>query len=203
MQQSKDGRRLTTCVEHKWFPVAVLPGASSFEMSITSGKFDAEIFSMANATKYEEKTDYAMPTAERHTPDATTHKVTLLHKAIDDSVSINGLEESDENTVAEGKFKVATETVESEQVTTITFNDNFAGENVEIIYDYAKTVQEAIIDNKSSAIGEASLIWPVYGSGDDCTESAIIGYYIVKVFRARITQQPGLDTSLACLRDAA
>ena len=34
-----------------------------------------------------------------------------------------------------------------------------------------------------------------YGSGDDCTESSIIGYYIVKVFRARVTQIPGMDTS--------
>ena len=36
-------------------------------------------------------------------------------------------------------------------------------------------------------------IW--YGSGDDCSEAGVIGYYIVKVFRARITQVPGMDTS--------
>ena len=31
-----------------------------------------------------------------------------------------------------------------------------------------------------------------YGNGDDCSESAIAGYYVVKVFRARITQIPGI-----------
>ena len=137
-----------------------------------------------------------MPTAERHEPDAS-HQITLLETPIAGSVSIsldyvdeNGktvrMEETSEETVGEGKFKVD---VESKK---ITFNENFAATMVEVVYDYKKTVQEAIIDNKSSAIGEAALIWPVYGSGDDCTESAIIGYYVVKVFRARITQQPGL-----------
>lgn len=173
------------------------------------GKFDAEIFSMANATEYKENSEYAMPTAERHTPDGT-HKVTLEHPAIANSVSIAGMEETTENEIAAGYFKVETKTVgsgaDATTTTEITFNDDFTSENVEIIYEYAKTVQEAVIDNKSSAIGEASLIYPVYASNDECPkpgESSILGYWIVKVFRARITSQPGMDTSLGCLRDVA
>jgi hypothetical protein len=65
-----------------------------------------------------------------------------------------------------------------------------------------QAVQEAIVTNKEYAIGEAVAIWPVYGSGDDCTESSIIGYYMVKVFKARVSQIPGMDTSLT-LREAA
>ena len=167
------------------FPVAVLPGQSTFEMSITSGKFDAELFSMANATEYTVNSNYAMPTAERH--EIVSSKITLLETPIADSVSIKGLEEVDQTPDA-GEFVVNYETK------VITFNAEEEG-TVEVIYDYQKTVNEAIIDNKSSAIGEASCIWPVYGSGDDCSESAIIGYYVVKVFRARITTVPGMDTS--------
>ena len=143
---------------------------------------------MANATDYPENATYALPTAERHTPDAS-HQITLLQTPLEGSVAIAGLEETSESTVPEGKFKVDAETKK------VTFNDDFAAANVEVIYDYAKAVQEAIIDNKSSAIGECSCIWPVYGSGDDCSESAIVGYYVVKVFRARITTQPGMDSS--------
>jgi len=168
------------------FPVAVLPGQSTFEMSITSGKFDAELFSMANATEYEQNADYAMPTAERHEISAD-HDITLIETPIEGSVAIKGFEEVDTNPEA-GQFVV------DEATKKVTFAATEEG-TVEVIYDYKKAVAEAIIDNKSSAIGEASCIWPVYGSGDDCSESAIVGYYIVKVFRARITTVPGMDTS--------
>ena len=168
------------------FPVAVLPGQSTFEMSITSGKFDAELFSMANATEYSANATYPVPTAERHEIDAS-HQVTLLETPIAGSVSIKGMDEVDDNPDA-GEFVVDAATKK------ITFNASETG-TLEVIYDYSKSVYEAIIDNKSSAIGEASCIWPVYGAGDDCSESAIVGYYIVKVFRARITTVPGMDTS--------
>ena len=146
---------------------------------------------MANATEYEANADYAMPTAERHEIDAS-HQITLQETPIEDSVSIKGMEEVESNPT-EGQFTVDPSTKK------VTFNASEEG-TIEVIYDYKKTVQEAIIDNKSSAIGEASCIWPVYGSGDDCSESAIVGYYIVKVFRARITTVPGMDTSLDTLR---
>ena len=54
---------------------------------------------------------------------------------------------------------------------------------------------QVLIDNKSSAIGECTLEYPVYSSGEDCTEASIIGYYYVRVFRARITAVPGFDAS--------
>lgn len=78
-----------------------------------------------------------------------------------------------------------------------TLDVSYAGSELQAIASYTKTiaVQEANIDNKSSAIGEAILAYPVYGSGSDCTESAIIGTIYLKVYRARITSQPGFDTS--------
>lgn len=155
-------------------------------MSITSGKFDADLFSMANATEYEANNSYELDTAERHEIDAS-HQITLLETPVEGSVSIRGMEEVESSPEA-GQFTVDVSTKK------ITFNAAESG-TVEVVYATLKSVYEAIITNKEAAIGEATALWPVYGSGDDCTESAIIGYYVVKVFRARITTVPGMDTS--------
>lgn len=179
----------TTEINAGWslFPVAVLPGQSTFEMNITSGKFDADLFAMANKTDYADNAEYALPTAERHEIDSN-HQITLIETPIAGSVAIRGMEEVDTAPSKLGEFQVNAETKK------VTFYETEEG-TIEVIYDYVKEAEEAIITNKESAIGEATAIWPVYGSGDDCTESSIIGYYVVKVFRARITTVPGLDTS--------
>ena len=181
------GSKLTTCSEQKWFPVAVLPGNSTFTMSFTSGQFDADLFAMANKTDYEANANYELETNERHEPDAN-HKITLLHAPVTGSVYISGMEEvTGSGTITTGKYLVN----QSE----ITFSADDDIDFVDVIYRYVQSVNEAIITNKESAIGECSCIWPVYGSGDDCSESSIIGYYVVKVYRARITTIPGVDTS--------
>ena len=181
------------------FPVAVLPGQSTFTMSFTSGKFDTSLFSMANAIKdvpeseddhaWRTNSSYVMSAGERHTPDDSTHKIELLHTPINGSVYIAGMEPvtTQSGTIVSGKYLV--------NGREITFSADDEIDFIDVVYDYTQEVKEAIITNKESAIGEAVCIWPVYGSGDDCTESDIIGYYVVKVFRARITQVPGMDTS--------
>ena len=169
------------------FPVAVLPGSSTFTMSFTTGKFDADLFAMANKTEYETNSNYEMDAAERYEPDAA-HEIELLNTPVADSIYIAGMEPMTETgTITTGKY-----TVDGKK---ITFSADDDIDFVDVIYKYVKEVKEAIITNKEAAIGECSAIWPVYGSGDDCTESSIIGYYVVKVFRARITTIPGMDSS--------
>lgn len=170
------------------FPVAVLPGSSTFTMNFTCGKFDADLFAMANKTEYSTNANYAMPTSERHEPDAN-HQIELLQTPIEGSIYIAGLEPvtTQSGTIVSGKYLVNGKK--------ITFSADDDIDFVDVVYNYTKEVSEAIITNKESAIGECTAIWPVYGSGDDCTESSIVGYYIVKVFRARITSIPGMDTS--------
>ena len=199
----------TTPINAGWsmYPVAVLPGQSSFEMTITSGQFDAELFSMANRVDYvhrggDGEETYTLATSERYEVK-NDHTVTLDHVAVDGTIYISGMEETTETTPSAGEYKVATSGTGDEQKTVITFAAADNLKIIEVVYDYEQEAMEAIIDNKSSAIGQAACIWPVYGNGDDCTESDIIGYYVVKVFRARITTAPGFDTSLATLREAA
>ena len=104
---------------------------------------------MANATEYKDNATYAMPTSERH--EIVSAEITLIETPITGSVAIRGMEEVESNPDA-GEFVVTGKK--------ITFNAEEEG-TIEVIYDYEKAVQEAIIDNKSSAIGEASCIWPV------------------------------------------
>lgn len=170
------------------FPVAVIPGNSTFTMNFTCGQFDADLFAMANKVDYAKNTDYQLDTTERHTPNQN-HQIELLKTPVEGSIFIDGMEPitTQSGTVTAGHYLINGKT--------LTFSADDDIDFVDVVYAYTQEAYEAIVTNKESAIGECSAIWPVYGSGDDCTESAIVGYYVVKVFRARITTIPGLDTS--------
>ena len=166
------------------FPVAVLPGQSTFEMQLTSGEFNAELFAMANKQEYTKK-DFGVPQTEWLTLDSS-FKMTLKHTPISGTVSIKGMEEA--TAAAEGKFSV--------EGNVVTFVEADAtADTIEVSYEFNEEMEQILIDNKSSAIGECTLEYPVYDSGEDCSEAGIIGYYYVRVFRARITTMPGFDAS--------
>lgn len=160
-------------------------------MNFTSAQFDSDLFSMANKTAegdYQSNANYQMDTKERYSPDAN-HQIELLHTPVETTVYIAGMEPitTQSGTVTAGHYLINGKK--------ITFSADDDIDYVDVIYKYVQEVKELIVTNKESAIGEATCIWPVYGNGDDCSQSDIIGYYIVRVFRARITQIPGMDTS--------
>ena len=131
------------------FPVAVLPGSSTFTMSFTSGQFDADLFAMANKTDDELNSNYELETSERHSPDPTTHKITLLETPVNGSIYIAGMEEvTGSGTITTGKYLVNQKE--------ITFSADDDIDFVDVVYKYVKEVNEAIITNKESAIGECS-----------------------------------------------
>ena len=164
-------------------------------MSFTSAQFDADMFAMANKTEYKLNDNYEVDTSERLEINANNRAV-LLHQPVAGSMYIAGMEETAETTVTTGKYRI----VDNSGTVEIWFSPDDDLDFVDAVYKYVKEgVQEAIITNKEAAIGECSCIWPVYGNGDDCTESDIIGYYIVKVFRARITTVPGINECLVPL----
>ena len=130
------------------FPVAVLPGSSTFTMSFTSGKFDADLFAMANKTEFKSNAAYEMDAAERYEPD-NAHQIELLQTPVEGSVYIAGMEPmSETGTITTGKYVVDGKT--------ITFSTDDDIDFVDVIYKYVKEVKEAIITNKESAIGECS-----------------------------------------------
>ena len=159
------------------YPVAYLPGQSTFEMSITSGKFEADLFVMTNATEFKTNSTYSVPMTEVLTPDGA-NEVELAKTPIAGSVSIRGMEETaqtpthSENPAQKDTFKVT----KNGDITKITFAAGSITNDVTISYFYADEAEEANIDNRSSAMGEAVMVYPVYGSGEDCTDSSIIGH---------------------------
>lgn len=149
---------------------------------------------MTNATNFAENKEYEMPATERIVLADAATEFELSRKVAEDKdgnpiISIAGMKVGE--AAGEGVFAVDN----TGEKTKITFTAGDLSDLVVVNYSYLETVQEANIDNKSSAIGEAVMQYPVYGSGDDCTESSIIGYVTLKVYRARVTGQPGLDGS--------
>lgn len=175
------------------FPVAYLPGQSTMEISMTSGQFNADLFALANGSNFKADAAYTTYTTEHLTVDATSHSITLTNTPVAHSISIGGMVEGTtagagtEDTDNLDTFAVA------EKV--ITLPDDVTGE-IEVSYEYVVTdAKVAEIDNQTSAIGEAVFKWPVYNSGEDCTDASIKGYVIMKVYRCRVSQMPGFDTS--------
>lgn len=140
------------------YPLAVLPGQSTFTLSFTSAKFDTDMFAMTNGIgnlnssssehAWNTNSSYKMSTGEHLEPN-TNHEVILAYTPIADSVYIAGMEETTEQTIASGKYKVDAETKK------ITFSSDDVISYVDVVYDYTKEVTEAIVTNKESAIGEA------------------------------------------------
>lgn len=189
------------------YPVAYVPGTSTFEMNITSGKFEAELFSMANGVNFNNNATYKMPCTEHVAPDANG-EVKLAHVPVKNSIFIDSLTQVASNaTLASGQYKLKTNG-DNEDTLVFYMGDPTAqtpvpadipdGTTATVFYEYVEsTANEALIDNRSSAIGEAILVWPVYASSDDCSvQASIIGHVIMKVFRCRVTSAPGFDSSL-------
>ena len=135
------------------YPVAYLPGQSTFEMQITSGKFDADLFVMTNSTQFATNATYQMPATETYTlTQAGT--CTLVNTPVANSVSITGFHETNSTPAAgSGEYKI--------EGKVLTFAPEDVDGQITISYMYETTAQEANIDNRSSAIGEAVLVYPV------------------------------------------
>lgn len=120
------------------------------EMSLTSGEFNAELFSMANKADYE-KAEFAVPQTEWLTLDANK-QLTLKHTPMAGTISIKGMVQ--DTTAAEGKYSV--------EDNKITFAEaDITTDLIEVSYDFSEQMEQIIIDNKSAAVGECVLEYPV------------------------------------------
>lgn len=171
------------------------------------GKFEADLFVMANAKNFTDLTGgneaYEMAITEVLTPDSN-HIVTLAHAPLADTISIaypdadGKMASTTATTVVKGEYRIIAPT--GNEGYKLEFADGDIADTVTVSYYYdlvaeGEHVEEAKIDNRSSAIGEAIMVYPVYGSGDDCSDSSIIGNVIVKVYKCRVTAAPGFDAS--------
>lgn len=166
------------------FPVAYLPGQSTFEIQMTSGEFNADLFAMANATTFVDKAFTYYVTENMEILDGlignfTSEQADLKH------ITINGVAVGVTASGDNSPHKYTTNPITGVKV----------GEVVEFTYAVNKTTKVAQINNQDTATGDLLLRWPVYAAANDDTISAIKGYYYRHVFKARVTQVPGFDTS--------
>lgn len=147
---------METCSCRKGGPRFAIAAEHNVEMSITSGKFEADLFVMTNATEFKTNSTYSVPMTEVLTPDGA-NEVELAKTPIAGSVSIRGMEETaqtpthSDNPAQKDTFKVT----KNGDITKITFAAGSITNDVTISYFYADEAEEANIDNRSSAMGEA------------------------------------------------
>ena len=149
-------------------------------MNFTSGQFNSELFEMANNRKFNAEADYTTYFTEVLTFDATNHKATATYTPVAGSVTWSGMGASDTATISDKEITITGLEGDVE----VTYKTVVSGANV------------VRIDNKSTAIGKATLRWPVYSSGDDCSDAAVKGYVEMVIYKCRVSQGPGFDTSL-------
>lgn len=175
---------------------ANIPGQSTMDVQITLGDFMPELFAMSNTADVNSDATFKVPVTERLaiSQDKT---VELTYAPVADSVYINGLTKSADQTTEEGQFYVVGKVVHLHQDET-----GKKGE-IEVFYETVDQSEDASvinINNRDTACGEVILKWPIYNDAKDCSDSGIIKYAIVRIFKARVTTQPGFDTSLASCR---
>lgn len=213
---------------HSLYPVAYLPGQSTMTIDITSGQFDADLFAMANNSKFEdaeiespednEITSYI----EAGAGGAAVIKITFPGTAHASNLAVQFYTPGGELFGDPVTF-IDDGTAATRQAFTASIGSLFGATVIStflpsadigcqmgtdsalrqyvgyyaVAKQYGKNVEGKVakFDNASAAMGEAVLKWPVYASGDDCSESAIKGYLIIRMYRARIARMPGFDAS--------
>lgn len=96
-------------------------------------------------------------------------------------------------TAAAGKFTFATGV--------ITFNtgDVAVGDSIMVSYQIEEEGTAIPVSaDGNAAKGSLQLEYPVYSSGTDCTEASKKGSLYLTVYRVRVSQMPGFDSSLTC-----
>lgn len=188
------------------YPVAYLPGQSTMEMQATSGQFNAEIFAMANGQNFTENGKYMIPFTEvvelkTGVTSYTIHTDAPIVNTEAYPVSVEGMTAVESSTaVPAGSFYVATSTGDDTDgydtvITVGDFSNKDGVATMDVTYYLEKAVKQIQIDNKTTAVGELIAKWPVYSSGEEGNAGGVKGHLIMQVYKCRITQMPGFDTS--------
>lgn len=188
-------------------PVAYLPGQSTLEMTFESAQFDADLFALATNQTFAKETVtvtdfFEVEVASGGTATLETpYAVKGTGAAAGTAVNINGVVVAEGETPAAGEYTIADSTGGTDGAsyrTVLTFGDNLAGKTISVYVDRNVEADTITVDNQQTFVGNAVLKWPVYSSGDEEGLSAggVKGYLYQKIFKARCTAQPGMDTSL-------
>lgn len=127
----------------------------------------------------------------------STLKIVLPFEVQQNSVYINGLEETTATAEA-GKFTVTVTTAAtpSTEITIFT-GDAAIGDTVRVFYRRRINASShfEIRTDTTAARGELWAHYPLYSSGTDCTDAARKGSLHIFIPRARATTLPGIESS--------
>lgn len=176
------------------------------EMTFESAQFDSDLFALATNQTFDKEvvdvTDFyeVVISAEKTAELATPYAVKGTGAAAGTEVNINGLTVAKGETPEAGQFVVADSTGGVDGAafkTVLTFADNLAGKTISVYVDRKVEADTITVDNQQTFVGNALLKWPVYSSGDEegLAAGGVKGYLYQKIFKARCTAQPGMDTS--------
>lgn len=171
---------------HSLYPLAIVNAGANAEVQLTSSEFRADLFELAHATNAVQSTDKAIiRTKVFDVQEGLT--ITLPVGATKPYIS--GMEMAEE--AAAGKFTFATNTI------TFFPGDVAVGDSIKVSYTENITATEIKVStNANTSKGSLQLDYPVYSSGTDCTEASRKGILHLTVYRVRVSQMPGFDSSL-------
>lgn len=178
------------------YPLAYIDTTKVLELAFTSAEFNLDLFEMANAVELTAATDPILKSALFEVAEGLVITVPESYAANPEAnVFVNGFTMSADSPATAGNPAVASATGK----TTITFasGDVAVGDTILVSYMHMPTNGQALYVPTSggSARGELFAHYPIYSSGKDCTDASIKGYLTLNLYRVRVTELPGLDTS--------
>ena len=197
---SRTNNVVTITGGQKSLPLAYIETDKTVEITFASSLFTMDIFMMANNAEIE-VVDAGVDEATLVQVE-TGPKVVLPFEVETGSVYIRGLEETEEETAAEGKFKVAitASTADTAGKTEITLNasDVAVGDEFRVFYTRRVVNGYELNEYTDSTMAKGSLTahWPLYSSGTDCSEATLKGMLHWLFYKVRATAAPGFDNSL-------
>lgn len=172
-------------------------------MTFESAQFDADLFALASNQTFGKGKVKVFETYEVTVSASNEAQLETPYSVKADGVeggpvvSINGMTSG--ATASAGVYAIANSTGGESGAafkTKLTFaaDDGLAGKTIEVYIEReVDQVDNIIVDNQQTFVGECILRWPVYSSGDEDGLSAggVKGYIYWRFFKCRVTSAPG------------
>ena len=179
------------------YPLAYIDTTKVLELGFSSADFTMDIFDLANNVEAEAATEAVLKSDLFEVEEGLTINIPDEYYATtpEDNVFVNGFENVTVAPTA-GKVQVASTELAG---TTLTFSTGevAVGDSVLVSYMHTPVNGQVIEVPTASSSGRGQLFahYPVYSSGIDCNDASIKGYLTLNLYRVRVTEMPGIDSS--------
>lgn len=177
------------------YPLAFIDSSKTLELGFSSADFTMDIFGLANNLTAAASTEASL---RSDLFEVTTGLIVIIPELYalnpENNVFVDGFTMGTA-TAAAGVCKVETVT----NTTKITFytGEVAVGDYVLVSYYHTPVNGKAIsvLTTTNGGRGQLFARYPVYSGGSTCTDAAVKGYLTLNIYRCRVTEMPGLDSS--------